>query len=72
MTEENMLGLSPHTTRVTIDIFQAPPLPRYYVDRPEYTQNLKGRLLANSSDNQAIVVTAIHGLGAYSGNRFSL
>ena len=64
MTEQNMPGLSLNTTRVTIDIFQAPPLPRYYVDRPEYTQNLKARLLTNSSDTQAIVVTAIQGFGA--------
>ncbi|GGA10506.1 NB-ARC domain-containing protein [Okeania sp. KiyG1] len=57
MTQQNMPGLSPN-------IFQAPPLPRYYVDRLECSQNLKARLLTNSSDTQAIVVTAIHGLGA--------
>ncbi|MDY7003748.1 MAG: NB-ARC domain-containing protein [Cyanobacteriota bacterium] len=45
-------------------LFQAPPLPRYYVDRPEYSDNLKANLLTNSSDTRAIVVTAIHGLGA--------
>ncbi|MGK7921014.1 MAG: NB-ARC domain-containing protein [Trichodesmium sp.] len=52
------------TRTVMIDIFQAPPLPRYYVDRPEYSDNLKANLLRNLSDTQTIVVTAIHGLGA--------
>ncbi|RQH11603.1 hypothetical protein D4Z78_26660 [Okeania hirsuta] len=47
-----------------MNVFQAPPLPRYYVDRPEYSDNLKANLLTNSPDTQAIVVTAIHGLGA--------
>ncbi|MDJ0797999.1 MAG: NB-ARC domain-containing protein [Calothrix sp. MO_167.B12] len=51
-------------TRPKIDIFQAPPLPTYYVDRPEYTQDLKNRLLTNSSDVRTLVVTAIHGLGS--------
>ena len=45
-------------------IFQAPPLPEYYVDRPEYAQELKKRLLTNSSDPRTLVVTAIHGLGS--------
>ena len=44
--------------------FQAPPLPTYYVDRPEYSQDLKTRLLAESSDVRTLVVTAIHGLGS--------
>jgi hypothetical protein len=44
--------------------FQAPPLPNYYVDRPEYSQDLKNRLLTNSSDVGTLVVTAIHGLGS--------
>jgi ribosomal protein L17 len=46
------------------DIFQAPPLPSYYVDRPEYSQDLKTRLLTESSDVRTLVVTAIHGLGS--------
>ncbi|WP_268768195.1 NB-ARC domain-containing protein [Mastigocoleus testarum] len=45
-------------------MFQAPPLPTYYVDRPEYAQELKKRLLTNSSDPRTLVVTAIHGLGS--------
>lgn len=45
-------------------IFQAPPLPTYYVDRPEYAQKLKKILLTNSSDPRTLVVTAIHGLGS--------
>ena len=44
--------------------FQAPLLPTYYVDRPEYSQELKKRLLTKSSDVRTLVVTAIHGLGA--------
>ncbi len=44
--------------------FQAPPLPTYYVERPEYSQNLKTRLLTESSDVHTLVVTAIHGLGS--------
>ncbi|MDJ0773467.1 MAG: effector-associated domain EAD1-containing protein [Mastigocoleus sp. MO_167.B18] len=44
--------------------FQAPPLPTYYVNRPEYSQDLKTRLLTESSDVRTLVVTAIHGLGS--------
>ncbi|MEH2055419.1 MAG: NB-ARC domain-containing protein [Nostoc sp.] len=44
--------------------FQAPPLPTYYVDRPEYSQDLKKRLLTQSNDVRTLVVTAIHGLGS--------
>ncbi|MDF5729969.1 MAG: NB-ARC domain-containing protein, partial [Rhizonema sp. PD38] len=44
--------------------FQAPPLPSYYVDRPEYSGELKKRLLTESNDLRTLVVTAIHGLGS--------
>ena len=44
--------------------FQAPPLPTYYVDRPEYSSELKKQLLTESLDVRALVVTAIHGLGS--------
>ena len=44
--------------------FQAPPLPTYYVDRPEYSQGLKNRLLTKSPDVRTLVVTMIHGLGS--------
>ena len=44
--------------------FQAPPLPSYYVDRPEYSSELKKRLLTKSNDMRTLVVTAIHGLGS--------
>jgi NB-ARC domain/APAF-1 helical domain len=44
-----------------LKIFQAPPLPEYYVDRPEVSAYLKQRLLTNS---QTLVVSAIHGLGS--------
>ncbi|MBW4500622.1 MAG: hypothetical protein KME57_13945 [Scytonema hyalinum WJT4-NPBG1] len=44
--------------------FQAPPLPAYFVDRPEYSQGLKNRLLTELSDTRTLVITAIHGLGS--------
>ncbi|MCA1990590.1 MAG: CHAT domain-containing protein [Coleofasciculus sp. S288] len=45
--------------------FQAPPLPTYFVDRPEVSQELKKRLLTSSSSTAGtLVVSAIHGLGA--------
>ncbi len=45
-------------------LFQAPPLPTYYVDRPEYTKDLKNRLLAELPDTGSLVVSVIHGLGS--------
>ncbi|MHC5768028.1 MAG: NB-ARC domain-containing protein [Nostoc sp.] len=46
-------------------IFQAPPLPTYFVERPEYSDELKTRLLnGSSSDSRTLVITAIHGLGS--------
>jgi hypothetical protein len=45
--------------------FQAPPLPAYFVDRPEVSQELKQRLLTSSSSTAGtLVISAIHGLGA--------
>ena len=47
------------------NIFQAPPLPTHFVERPEYSEDLKTRLLNGSlSDSRALVITAIHGLGS--------
>lgn len=44
---------------------QAPPLPTYFVERPEYSDDLKTRLLnGSSSDSRTLVITAIHGLGS--------
>ncbi|MEH2453010.1 NB-ARC domain-containing protein [Nostoc sp.] len=44
---------------------QAPPLPPYFVERPEYSDDLKTRLLnGSSSDIRTLVITAIHGLGS--------
>ncbi|MEH1857970.1 MAG: NB-ARC domain-containing protein [Nostoc sp.] len=44
---------------------QAPPLPTYFVERPEYSDDLKARLLnGSSSDSRTLVITAIHGLGS--------
>nr|MDZ7999891.1 NB-ARC domain-containing protein [Aulosira sp. DedVER01a] len=52
-------------TRPQITIFQAPPLPVHFVERPEYSEDLKTRLLnGSSSDNRTLVITAIHGLGS--------
>ncbi|MEH2231043.1 MAG: NB-ARC domain-containing protein, partial [Nostoc sp.] len=46
-------------------LFQAPPLPTYFVERPEYSDDLKTRLLnGSSSDSRTLVITAIHGLGS--------
>ena len=59
-----MFTTSSYTRIVKINMFQTPPIPRYYVDRPEYSQDLKTHLLTNSSDTKATVVTAILGLGA--------
>ncbi len=50
--------------------FQAPPLPSYYVDRPEYSQDLKKRLLTSS--DVRMVVTAIHGLGSIGKSTLSM
>jgi len=43
---------------------QAPPLPAYFVERPEHSQDLKKCLLAESTDVHTLVITAIHGLGS--------
>ncbi|MGF1991785.1 MAG: NB-ARC domain-containing protein [Nostoc sp. ZfuVER08] len=46
-------------------LFQAPPLPAHFVERPEYSDDLKTRLLNGSfSDSRTLVITAIHGLGS--------
>ncbi|MEA5624724.1 NB-ARC domain-containing protein, partial [Nostoc sp. UHCC 0251] len=46
-------------------LLQAPPLPEHFVKRPEYSDDLKTRLLAESSSgNRTLVITAIHGLGS--------
>ncbi len=44
--------------------FQAPPLPPYFVPRPEVSVRLKAQLLAeNEHPSGALVISAIHGLG---------
>ncbi|MGF2037328.1 MAG: NB-ARC domain-containing protein [Nostoc sp. CmiVER01] len=55
---------TPERVRVKLNPQQAPPLPTYYVDRPEYRQDLKTRLLTESSNTKTLVITAIHGLGS--------
>lgn len=43
--------------------FQVPPLPSYFVDRPEVSRELKNYLLQATASTGALVVSAIHGLG---------
>ena len=43
--------------------FQAPPLPAYFVPRPEVSESLKAQLLADGATPGVLVVSAIHGLG---------
>ncbi|MEH2175460.1 NB-ARC domain-containing protein, partial [Nostoc sp.] len=51
--------------KIKLTLFQAPPLPTYFVERPEYSDDLKTRLLNGSSfDSRTLVITAIHGLGS--------
>ncbi|MDF5739184.1 MULTISPECIES: NB-ARC domain-containing protein [unclassified Nostoc] len=52
------------TPEIKLALFQAPPLPEHFVKRPEYSDVLKTRLLASSSGNHTLVITAIHGLGS--------
>ncbi|MEH1902218.1 MAG: NB-ARC domain-containing protein [Nostoc sp.] len=52
------------TPKIKLALFQAPPLPEHFVKRPEYSNDLKTRLLASSSGNHTLVITAIHGLGS--------
>ncbi|MDZ7967502.1 MAG: NB-ARC domain-containing protein [Nostoc sp. DedSLP03] len=59
LVEKGVRGLG-HTS-----IFQAPPLPTHFVERPEYSDDLTTRLLnGSSSDSRTLVITAIHGLGS--------
>ncbi|MHC5762177.1 NB-ARC domain-containing protein, partial [Nostoc sp.] len=51
--------------QIKLTLFQAPPLPAHFVERPEYGDDLKTRLLDGlSSDSRTLVITAIHGLGS--------
>ncbi|MBN3963617.1 NB-ARC domain-containing protein [Nostoc sp. NMS8] len=51
--------------QIKLTLFQAPPLPEHFVERPEYSDDLKTRLLnGSSSDSRTLVITAIHGLGS--------
>ena len=43
--------------------FQAPPLPAYYVDRPEQHQQLKNCLLKDEMASGTLVMSAVYGLG---------
>ncbi|MBD2342482.1 hypothetical protein H6G64_36925 [Calothrix sp. FACHB-156] len=57
--EDEGIAVVPQTK---LAIFQAPPLPTHFVERPEYSDDLKTRLL--TEDNRTLVITAIHGLGS--------
>ncbi|WP_460206256.1 NB-ARC domain-containing protein [Scytonema sp. NUACC21] len=61
ITQNITINNSPSANSVRLKVFQAPPLPEYYVDRPEVSQDLKQRLL---SDGGTLVISAIHGLGS--------
>ncbi|MEH2181092.1 NB-ARC domain-containing protein [Nostoc sp.] len=60
--------LNPLNTNIAHSAYrplQAPPLPAHFVERPEYSDDLKTRLLnGSSSDSRTLVITAIHGLGS--------
>ncbi|MDZ8056592.1 MAG: NB-ARC domain-containing protein, partial [Aulosira sp. ZfuCHP01] len=57
--EDEDVAVVPQTK---LAIFQAPPLPAHFVERSEYNDDLKTRLL--TEDNRTLVITAIHGLGS--------
>ncbi|MFN6540153.1 MAG: NB-ARC domain-containing protein, partial [Nostoc sp. EkiNYC01] len=61
-TQDEGVATVPQTK---LALFQAPPLPAHFVERPEYSDDLKTRLLnGSSSDSRTLVITAIHGLGS--------
>jgi hypothetical protein len=61
-TQDEGVAVAPQTK---LTVFQAPPLPAHFVERPEYSDDLKTRLLNGSSaDSRTLVITAIHGLGS--------
>ncbi|MCF2151651.1 NB-ARC domain-containing protein [Desmonostoc muscorum LEGE 12446] len=61
-TQDEGVATVPQTK---LALFQAPPLPGHFVERPEYSDDLKTRLLNGSSaDSRTLVITAIHGLGS--------
>ncbi|OUL31133.1 NB-ARC domain-containing protein [Nostoc sp. 106C] len=57
-TQDEGVAVVPQTK---LAIFQAPPLPAHFVERPEYSDDLKTRLVTG---NRTLVITAIHGLGS--------
>ena len=58
---ENGTGKNP---KRRCQVFQAPPLPSHFVDRPEISQNLKKRLIEDSTNHSGtLVISAIQGLG---------
>jgi len=61
-TQDEGVATVPQTK---LALFQAPLLPAHFVERPEYSDDLKTRLLnGSSSDSRTLVITAIHGLGS--------
>ncbi len=61
--EGNQEETKPFTYKVGTP-FQAPPLPSHFVARPEVSQDLKKRLIADSTNHLGtLVISAIHGLG---------
>ncbi|MFN6537944.1 MAG: NB-ARC domain-containing protein, partial [Nostoc sp. EkiNYC01] len=61
-TQDEGVATVPQTK---LALFQAPPLPAHFVERPEYSDDLKTRFLnGSSSESRTLVITAIHGLGS--------
>lgn len=44
-------------------IFQVPPLPGHFVERPEITEKIKNSLLDDNLSKYGLVISAIHGMG---------
>ncbi|MBP5974520.1 hypothetical protein HW132_17735 [Brasilonema sp. CT11] len=61
-TQDEDVAVVPQTK---LTLFKVPDLPSHFVERPEYSDDLKARLLTESTlDSRTLVITAIHGLGS--------
>ena len=61
---DNSEESSATVSRPKTGIFQAPPLPTYYVERPQISQKLKQHLLGEATAKTGtLVISAIYGLG---------
>lgn len=62
-SDVNITVYGNHIQSPSIAPFQPPGLPNYFVDRPEYTEVIKGRLLNTQTSHVGLVVSAFHGQG---------